>query len=113
VIDHGQQLDRERVQVHLLAQPRAEGFHSPSGVVAAPVEAPIHRGLDAAPGRPEDRGRGQGGAGDQPARRARADTGHQQEQQRSSRIAQAEDCGEQPIDQGAVDDPVDLVQPIP
>jgi hypothetical protein len=59
-------------------------------------------------GRPR---RGEGGGGDLPARRVRAGSGDQDEQQRSGRIAQAQDGGEQPVDQGPVDQPVDVPQP--
>jgi hypothetical protein len=60
LIHHGQQLCRERVQIDLLAQPGAKCLDRLGGVVAAPVEATIHRGLDAAAGWLEQRRHGQG-----------------------------------------------------
>jgi hypothetical protein len=111
-VDHSKQLGREGVQVHFVAEAGAEGLDRPGRVVATPVEAPVHGGLDAAAGRSEHCCRGQGRGSDQPARRVRTGAGHQHEQQRSGHIAQPEGRGEQPVDQGAVDDPVDVVQPV-
>jgi hypothetical protein len=51
-----EQLGRQRVQVELLAQARAEGLDGPGRVVAAPVEASVHGVLDAAAGRLEHGG---------------------------------------------------------
>jgi hypothetical protein len=50
LVDHGQQLGGQRVQVDLLAQPRAEPLDGAGGVVAAAVEAPVDLGLDAVSG---------------------------------------------------------------
>jgi len=71
LVDHGHQLSREGVEVDLVAEATAECLDRSGCVVAAPVEAPVHSGLDAATDGPEDRGRGQGGGGHQPARRVR------------------------------------------
>jgi hypothetical protein len=49
-VGHGQQLSRQVVQVHLLAQPTAECLDGGGGGVA-PVEAPIHGLLDTPAGR--------------------------------------------------------------
>jgi hypothetical protein len=49
LVDHTQQLNQERVEVDLLAQPVAEVIDGIGGVVAAPVEASVDRALDAAP----------------------------------------------------------------
>ena len=46
------------VQVDLVAEAGAERLDGLGRVVAAPVEAPVHDRLDAAPDGPEDRGRG-------------------------------------------------------
>jgi hypothetical protein len=56
LVDHGEQLGREGVKVDRLAQPGAQRRDGPGGVVAAPIEAPVHRLLDAAAGRLEQRG---------------------------------------------------------
>jgi hypothetical protein len=61
LVDHGQQLGVQHVQVHLVTQAGPEGLDDPGRVVAAAVEPPFHRGLDAAAGRLEQRGHGQGG----------------------------------------------------
>jgi len=53
----------ERVQVELVAQVGAERLDRLGGVVAAAVEAPVDRLLDAAAGRLEHPGHGQGGGG--------------------------------------------------
>ena len=48
VVDHGQQLAVEGVQVDLVAQAQGEAVHGAGGVVAAPVEAPVDQALDPA-----------------------------------------------------------------
>jgi hypothetical protein len=62
LVDHGQQLAVQGVQVDLVAQAGAERGDGAGGVVAA-VEAAVDRGLDPAPQRLEHRGNGQGGGG--------------------------------------------------
>jgi hypothetical protein len=95
LVNRGQQLGRQRVQVDLVAEAGAERLDGPGGVVAAPVEAPIHRLLDAASGRLEQRRHGQGGAGHRPARRALPDPTEQlPEDQDQPGVAQAQDDGE-------------------
>src|SRR5215207_170607 len=47
LVDHGQQLAMQGVQVDLVPQPGREPLHGPAGVVAAAVEAAIDPGLDA------------------------------------------------------------------
>ena len=61
LIDHGQQLDGQGVEVDLLVQPIAERGDPLGGVVAASVEAAVDRVLDAAAGRLEHCSHGQGG----------------------------------------------------
>jgi hypothetical protein len=52
LVDHGQRLGPQHVQVHLIAQVSAERLDSPGRIVAAAVEAPVDRLLLAgAPGR--------------------------------------------------------------
>jgi hypothetical protein len=61
LVDHPQQLGRQAVQVDLLVQPITERGDRLGGVVATAVEATVHRLLDAAAGRLEQGGHGQGG----------------------------------------------------
>jgi hypothetical protein len=61
LVDHGQQLGGQGVQVDLVAQAGREPLDGAGGVVAAAVEAPVDQVLDAAPGGLEQRGHGQGG----------------------------------------------------
>jgi hypothetical protein len=78
------------------------------------VEAPVHDRLDATAGRLEQRGHRQGGAGHRPARRIPAHPTEQlaQDQDRAG-VDAGQQGGEQPVDQGAVDQPVDLVEAVP
>jgi hypothetical protein len=63
LLDHHQQLRRQLIQVDLPLQPIAEPRDGLGGVVAAPVEAALHRGLDTAAGRLDHRGHRQCGGG--------------------------------------------------
>ncbi len=92
---------RQGVQVHLLAQPRAECLDRLGGVVAAPVEAPVDRPLDAAAGRLEHRGQRQGRH-----RHPQAGVAAEQltELQDHAGVAAAQQRGEQPVGERAADD---------
>ncbi len=46
LVDHGQQLAPEGVQVDLVAEAGREPLHGPGGVIAAAVEAPVDQVLD-------------------------------------------------------------------
>jgi hypothetical protein len=112
VVDQRQQLGRQGVQVHLVAEAGAEPLDGQGCVVLAPVEAQVDRLLDAAAGRLEQGGHGQGGRGHRPARRPLADPAGQLPQgQDQPGIDSAEERGEQPVDQCPVDQPVDVPQP--
>jgi hypothetical protein len=50
LVDDHEELGRERVEVHVVAQAAAERLDRLGHVVAAPIEAPVHHRLDAAPG---------------------------------------------------------------
>jgi hypothetical protein len=77
----------------------------------ASVKAPVDHGLDAAASRLEGGGDCQGGAGHHPTRRLLSDPAeHLPEHQHRASVDGAEQGGEQPEDQGAVDEPVDVVQ---
>ena len=67
LVDHGAQLGREGGQIDVVAEAGAERLDGPGRVVVSPVEAPVHRLLDAATSRLEHRGHGQGGGGDDQA----------------------------------------------
>ena len=98
------------VQVDLVAQPGPEGLDDPGRVVAAAVKPPVHRSLDAAAGRLEQRGHGQSGGGHNQA----GALGGQQpaEPKHHGHIAGAEQQAEQRVGQGAAEDAVDVVQPV-
>jgi hypothetical protein len=75
LVDHGQQLAVESVQVHLVPQPGREPIHGPDRVIATAVETAVDQVLDPAAQRLEQGGRGQGGGGHgQAARPARGET---------------------------------------
>src|SRR4029453_126905 len=63
-----EQFGREGVQVELVAQSNAVGLDGPGRAVLAAVEAPVALVLDAAAGRLERRGHGQGRPGHDQAR---------------------------------------------
>jgi hypothetical protein len=77
LVNDRQQLGREGVEVDLVAQAGRERLDGLGRVVAAPVEAPVNRPLNATAGRLEQRSGGQGGASDRPARRLGADPAEQ------------------------------------
>ncbi len=63
MFDHGQQLGMEGVQVDLVPQPHREPLQGTGRVIAAPVEAPVDKVLDAAAQRLEQRGHQERGGG--------------------------------------------------
>src|SRR6266545_7011447 len=67
LLDHRQQVGSQRVQVDLLAQPRAERVDGPCRVVAAAIEATVDQPLDASAGGLEEGGQRQGRRGDDQA----------------------------------------------
>jgi hypothetical protein len=98
----------------LVAEARAEPLDSPGRVVLTPVEAQVDRLLDAATGRLEQGGNGQGRRGHGPARRPPADPAGQLSQGKDQPgVDGTEQQGEHPVDQGPVDQPVDVPQPEP
>jgi hypothetical protein len=107
VADHRQQLGLQGPQVDLVPQPGREPLDGAGGVVAAAVEAAVHRLLDAAAGRLEQGGNGQGGRGHRPAGGGLADPARQlPADQGQAGVDAPEPDGEQPVDQGAVQQPV-------
>ncbi len=63
-VDDSGEIRPERLEIDLVAEPRAEGLERALGVVAAAVEATVDDSLDPAAGGAEERGDGQGRAGD-------------------------------------------------
>jgi len=109
LLDHRQQLSRQRVQVDLVPEAGAERRDRAGGVVAAPVEAPVDRGLDAAAGRLEHPGdRQRRGGHDQAGLPAE----ELAEPQDHPGVTQAEQDREQPVGERAADDAVQVVQPV-
>jgi hypothetical protein len=109
LVNDREEFGREGTEVDLVAQAGAERPDSPGHVVAAPVEAPVHRLLDAAAGRLEGRGHGQGGGGHREAGAVGQETAEPEDHRA---VPEAEQDGEQPVGDGAADDPVQVVQPV-
>jgi hypothetical protein len=89
-------------------QPGAECLDRLRGVVAAAVEAPVHRLLDAPPGWLHQRRYGQRGPGHGQVVAVAA--GQLPEHQHSTGVGETEERGQESIDQGPVDDDPDVVQ---
>ena len=109
LVNDREEFGREGTEVDLVAQAGAERPDSPGHVVAAPVEAPVHRLLDAAAGRLEGRGHGQGGGGHREAGAVGQETAEPEDHRA---VPEAEQHREQPVGDGAADDPVQVVQPV-
>jgi hypothetical protein len=111
LIDHGQQLTGQGVQVNLVSEPRAEGLDRLGRVVAAAVKASVDGLLDASA-----QGRNRAAATRVAPATASfgfpdADKQLPKRQDRAS-ITQAQDRGQACIHHGAVDQPVDVAQPV-
>ncbi|HEX6151412.1 hypothetical protein [Nocardioides sp.] len=95
-----------------MAQLGGEGVKRGGRVVPASVEASVDGVLDAPPCRPEQRRRRQRGGGDRHvgtgADRARGEL----EEQDRDEVHGTEDDREPSVDEGPVQDPIDLVQPV-
>ncbi len=100
-------------KVRLVAESRGQPSGDPLGVVARPVEPMVHRGLDAAAKRLEQRERGECRGGDR-QRAFLRDRGKDGLEPDDEDGEQREDrsCRDGPTDRPA-DDPVDLVQAVP
>jgi hypothetical protein len=103
----------DSVEVKLLVQAAANPWMVAVGIVAAPVEPSVHDCLDAAAGRLEQGRRGQRCPGHRPVRRLAAEAaGQLADHQHRAAVAKPQDDGEQPVDQGAVQQPVDIVEAV-
>ncbi len=100
-------------QVHLAAEGGTEGFQGPGRVIFTTVEAMVDGGLDAMAQGLEEGSNDQGGdddgdtavlADDAPQERLQAND--------QANIDRRQDDRECAIDQGAVDDDVDIVEPV-
>ena len=109
LVDHRQQLAGQGGQVDLVAKVGAEGGDGVGGVVAAAVEAAVDPLLDAAAGRLEGGGYGQGGGGDYQAGVAAQELA---EPEHDRGVAAAEQHRQEPVGQGAADDPVKVIEPL-
>ena len=98
----------ERVEVELVAQPAAERLQRERRVVAAAVEAPVHGGLDPRPRGAEQRRHRQRRDRHREARLAHREA----DQEHEPEIGGAERGGQRAVDQRAVDDDVDVVEPV-
>ena len=108
VEDRGAQLGADRLEVDLVAQPRAEGLERLRGVVAVAVEAPVDGVLDAGTRRAEQRGHRE--RRDRDGEAGLAD--RQSHQQHESQVGRGERRRERAVDQRAVDDDVDVEEPV-
>src|SRR5215216_1450459 len=103
LVNDRKQLGGEGVKVELVAQTGAEGLDGLGRVVAAAVEAAIHDRLDAAAGRLEQGGHGQGGAGYGQGRFPSDRVEELAQAKHPSEVDGPEQDREQPVDQGAAD----------
>ncbi|HYY18897.1 MAG TPA: hypothetical protein VE864_08655, partial [Streptosporangiaceae bacterium] len=99
----------DRVQVHGVLEPGRERGDGPVGVVAGPVEPPVHHPLDPAAHRVEQRRRGQRGDGH---RRRGVQAEHQRAEQDRPGVDAGQQRGDDRVRQRAADDPVDVVEPV-
>jgi hypothetical protein len=112
LVHHGEQLGRQGVQINLVAEADAEGLHRRGRVVPAAVKAPVDHCLRAASGRLEQGRHDQGRPSHHPARRVAAHPAEQLPQhQHRAAVDGAQEGAERAVDQRAVDQPVDVVQP--
>jgi len=100
---------REHFQVDLLAQPGHEPLHTAGGVIAAPVEAPIHKILDTAAQRLE---RGRGGQGGRGHGQAAGVAGQAGDRGKDEQVGQDQQAGDQHPGESAADQPVQVPQPV-
>ena len=108
LVDDAAQLAAERVELDLVAQPRAEAGQRLRGVVAAAVEAAVDRRLDAGARGAEQRGDRQRRDRDREARLP----DREPDQQHEPEVGGAEQRGERAVDERAVDDDVDVVEAV-
>ena len=106
---HLGQVGGDRVQVDCVLQPGRERHHGLVGVIPDPVEPAVHRGLDSAAQRVEQRGDHQRGG--RHCNRA-VERQHPSGQQHQACVQADQQAGDDGVGQGAADDAVDVVQPV-
>ena len=107
------ELGADGLQVDLLAEAARERLKGERRVVPASVEAAVDDGLDAAAEGPEQSGNRQRGRRDGQVGLAGQRLDGQPEQQHGDQVDDRKRRGERRVDQRAVDDDVDVVEPVP
>ena len=102
------QLVGERLEVQLVAQPAAERLQRLCGVVAAAVEAPVDGRLDRARAGPNSAAT----ASVETATASPERPDGEADQQHEHQVGRAERRGQPAVDQRAVDDDVNVVEPV-
>jgi hypothetical protein len=105
LVDHGQQVAVEGVQVDLVPQPGRELVDGAGGVIAAAVEAPVDQLLDPAPQRLEQGDGAQGDGGHREAARPLEQAGGRGQDQH---IRQGQQGGDQRVSDGPADQAVQV-----
>jgi hypothetical protein len=108
LVDDGEQLSRERVQLDLPTQPGAERLHGLGRVVVAAVEAPVDQRLDAAAGRLDHRRHGKGRGSHHQAGALAEELAEPKD---DASVAAAQQQREQPIGHRPADNAVQVIQP--
>jgi DNA-binding SARP family transcriptional activator/tetratricopeptide (TPR) repeat protein len=108
-MDHSGQIGPDGVGIHRVLQAGRERLHHPLGVVASPVEPPVHAVLHPPPDGIEQRRRHQRGGRDRHRRAEPQDLGGQQHQ---PGVQPDQQAGDDRVGQRPGDDPVDLIQPV-
>ena len=106
------QLGAQRVEVDLVAQPARERRERLRRVVAAAVEAAVHRRLDAGARGPEQRRDRQRRRRDREPGVRRQRLEHELEEQHDHEVGGGQRGRQRAVDERAVDDDVDVVEPV-
>src|SRR5215212_9992995 len=111
---HSHQLVAQRLEVRLLPQLGAESGQGLRRIVLVAVEAAIDEALDAPPQRVEQGRYGQRGSDDGDLRSLPGEGAEDVLQgDHAAEVEEDQRCGERTVDEGAVDDEVYVVEPIP
>src|SRR5215218_3936157 len=110
--EHAEQLAVQAVDVHLVAQMGGEALERERGVVLVPVEAPVDHPLDPSARGPEQGRDRERRSGDCEARVLSQRVDDQLQHEDGQQVGGAEQRGEPAVDERAVDDDVDVVEPV-